>query len=191
MEEQKIEDYLSKANAETLRKASKVKMLISDLDGVLTDGGIILDGEGREYKRFQVKDGQIVSYLRKNGIITGIISGRNVPVAARRCEEMGVDFHFHGVRDKLKKVEEILEYRAFGLEACAYIGDDLIDLALLSKVGFSAAPADAMPYIREEVDYVTDSPGGQGAFREVADLLLKASGKLEAVVRECSKGGSK
>lgn len=168
-----------------LQKAQKIQLLVSDLDGVLTDGGIIVDDRGMEYKRFQVKDGQIVSYLQQYGIRVGIVSGRNVHVAAKRCEQMGVDFHCHGVRDKLMKAKELAEFCGLGLDQCAYIGDDLIDMSLLAKVGLSAAPVDAMSYVKEMVDYTTVLKGGSGAFREVADLILVAKGKMDAVIHSC------
>ncbi|MFC4870065.1 KdsC family phosphatase [Negadavirga shengliensis] len=178
-------EYLKAIDHEIVRKAQRIKILVSDLDGVMTDGGIIMDDRGVEYKRFQVKDGQIVAYLKQHGIRVGIISGRNVPVAAKRCEQMGVDFHHHGVRDKLAMVRELVKAYGYGFEQCAYIGDDLIDIALLAKVGLSAAPADAMPYVRERVDFITSKKGGEGAFREVADLILLAQGKMESVIRSC------
>jgi 3-deoxy-D-manno-octulosonate 8-phosphate phosphatase (KDO 8-P phosphatase) len=153
------------------------------VDGVLTNGGIILDDQGMEYKQFQVKDGQIISYLQAEGIQTGVISGRDVAVVKKRCEQMGLDFHYHGIRDKYAKVREILSDLGLTLDQCAYMGDDLIDLEILSKVGFSAAPLDALPYVKEQVDYISSLKGGEGAFREMADTILAARGVLKGIVK--------
>ncbi len=180
--------YLDKVPPLVLQKAKKIKLLVSDLDGVLTDGGIILDDQGMEYKRFQVKDGQIIRYLKENGILIGILSGRDVAVSKNRCEQMKVDFHHHGVRDKYSLLVKIIEPLQLDLEEVAYIGDDLIDLELLSKVGLSSAPADAMPYVKEQVDYTTFQAGGQGAFRELADLLLSAKGHMTKIVDQLVNG---
>lgn len=174
-------DYFNTNFEEVLNKAREIKLLVTDLDGVLTDGGIILDDNGMEYKRFQVKDGQIIPYLRDNGIKTGIITGRNVSVSKIRCEQMGVDFHLHGIREKWPTLSAVMEEMELNPNQVAYIGDDIIDLELLLNVGFSAAPADAIHYVKEKVDYVTLKKGGQGAFRELADLILFAGGNLPSM----------
>lgn len=175
-------DYYSHVSSDTLDRAKKIKLLLTDLDGVLTDGGILLDDLGMEYKKFQVKDGQIIPFLQEAGIKVGVLSGRDVAVSKKRCDQMKVDFHFHGVRDKWGTVAEILKRNNMSPAEVAYLGDDLIDLELLRKVGFSAAPADAMIYICDQVHYVTSRPGGRGSFRELADLILFAQGKLHAII---------
>lgn len=177
-----MQKYLSGITRETTLKAEKIKLLITDVDGVLTDGGIIYDDNGLEYKRFNVKDGFIVSHLRKSGILVGAITGRNSKVVENRCEELNFDFHYHGVRDKAQKLEEILEVLDLMVEEVAYIGDDLIDLPLIRKVGFSACPADALPYISAHVDFVSSLNGGQGVFREVSDLILQSKGQLSDII---------
>jgi 3-deoxy-D-manno-octulosonate 8-phosphate phosphatase (KDO 8-P phosphatase) len=177
-----MQKYLSGITRETTLKAEKIKLLITDVDGVLTDGGIIYDDNGLEYKRFNVKDGFIVSHLRKSGILVGAITGRNSKVVENRCEELNFDFHYHGVRDKAQKLEEILEVLDLMVEEVAYIGDDLIDLPLIRKVGFSACPADALPFISAHVDFVSSLNGGQGVFREVSDLILQSKGQLSDII---------
>lgn len=167
---------------ELILKIKRIKVLITDVDGVLTDGGIILDDQGMEYKRFQVKDGQIIPYLQENGIKVGAITGRNVEVVKRRCEQMGMDFHFHGVRDKLERVKATLEGLGLDLGQCAYIGDDLIDLEVLSQVGLSVTPSDALPYVKQRVDFICTLKGGKGAFRELADTILRVQGKLDKTI---------
>lgn len=179
---------MSEMNSLIHQKANRIKAVITDIDGVLTDGGIILDDQGMEYKRFQVKDGQIIKYLKKAHILTGAISGRDVPVSKKRCEQMGFDFHFHGVRDKLAKINAWVTQHGLSLEECAYIGDDLIDLELLGKVGLSAAPSDALSYVKDNVDFTTMVKGGEGAFRELADLILIAKGILPGLVNEIKNG---
>lgn len=173
---------------ELVMKIRDIRVLITDVDGVLTNGGIILDDQGMEYKHFQVKDGQIISYLQAAGIRTGVISGRDVAVVKNRCQQMGLDFHYHGVRDKYAKVREILSELGMTLDQCAYLGDDLIDLEILSKVGFSAAPVDALPYVKDQVDFISSLRGGEGAFREIADTILAARGLLEGIVEKLIEG---
>lgn len=162
----------------SLIKARNIKLLVTDLDGVLTDGGILLDDNGMEYKRFQVKDGQITPFLRKSDIRTGIITGRNVSISKIRCEQMGVDFHLQGIQEKWPTLLEVIEEMELNPNQVAYIGDDIIYLELLLNVGFSAAPSDAIHSVKEKVDYITLKKGGQGAFRELADLILFAGGNL-------------
>jgi 3-deoxy-D-manno-octulosonate 8-phosphate phosphatase (KDO 8-P phosphatase) len=177
-----MQKYLSGVTEEVNLKASKIKLLITDVDGVLTDGGIIFDDNGLEYKRFNVKDGFIVSQLRRNGILVGAITGRNSKVVENRCDELNFDFHYHGIRDKAQKLVEILEVLEIQIGEVAYIGDDLIDLPLIQKVGFSACPADALPYISSHVDFISSLNGGHGVFREVADLILQSKGLLSGII---------
>ncbi|WP_373523574.1 KdsC family phosphatase [Aquiflexum sp.] len=179
-----MNNYLKGVSDTLNQKAEKIKLIITDVDGVLTDGGIIYDDGGMEYKRFNVKDGFIVDPLRKNGILIGAITGRNSKVVENRCEELRFDFHYHGVRDKSQKLKEVLEVLEINLEEVAYIGDDLIDLPILQKVGFSACPADALPYVSEHVDFISSLQGGQGVFREVADLILHSKGLLSPIINK-------
>jgi 3-deoxy-D-manno-octulosonate 8-phosphate phosphatase (KDO 8-P phosphatase) len=173
-----IEAYLGHVPNEVLEKAKSVKVLITDIDGVLTDGGIIYDDLGTEYKKYNVKDGLIVQHLKKAGFLVGAITGRASQVVENRCEELKFDFHYHGVKDKFKKLSEVLETMELLLEEVAYIGDDLIDLPVITKVGLSVSPADALPYIKSAVNYVSPLSGGDGVFRELADILLHAKGQL-------------
>jgi 3-deoxy-D-manno-octulosonate 8-phosphate phosphatase (KDO 8-P phosphatase) len=176
--------YFSELSEEIRQKAERIKLIITDIDGVLTDGGIIYDDNGLEYKRFNVKDGFIVSHLKKSGILVGAITGRNSKVVENRCEELNFDFHYHGVKDKLNKFHEILEVLEIEASEVAYIGDDLLDLPLLKKVGFSACPQDAITYVREHVDYVSSLGGGYGAFREISDLILESKGLLASIIEK-------
>lgn len=179
-----MDQYLKDIPSDLLNKAKKVQLLLTDVDGVLTDGGIIYDDNRMEYKRFNVKDGQIVRYLRTNGIKVGVISGRNSQVVKNRCEELRFDFHYHGIEEKDLQLEKILLETGIAYEECAFIGDDIWDLPILTKVGLSAAPADALPYVRERVDFISALRGGQGVFREVGDLILTAKGLLDPIIAQ-------
>ncbi len=183
METEKIiQEYFSSVSQEVLEKASKIKLLVTDVDGVLTDGGIIYDDLGTEYKKYNVKDGLIVQYLRKNGVMVGAITGRNSKVVENRCEELRFDFHYHGIKDKGKKLDEVLETLEIQLNEVAYIGDDLIDLPVMSRVGFAVVPSDGLIYVKPYADYVSSIQGGKGVFREVSDLILHAKGRLVPLV---------
>ena len=188
METEKIvAAYFQHVPVEVFEKAKQIKVLITDIDGVLTDGGIIYDNEGMEFKKYNVKDGLIVQHLKKAGFLVGAITGRASQVVENRCEELRFDFHYHGVKDKHKKLTELLETMELTLEEVAYLGDDLIDLPVLIKVGLSIAPADALPYVCAAVDYVSPFAGGDGVFREASDLLLHAKGQLIPLIEQFAK----
>jgi len=177
-----MKDYFPKVSSDVWEKASKIKLLITDVDGVLTDGGVIYDDNQLEFKRFQVKDGQIIRYLKENGIKVGAITGRDSKVVRNRFEELNFDFHLHGIKEKYEVFFEQIGKMGLSIKECAYIGDDIIDLPILMNVGLSAAPADAMSYIADKVDFVSSFNGGEGAFREVADVILQSQGKLKGII---------
>lgn len=181
-----MQNYLSGATEDLLLKAQKIRLLITDVDGVLTDGGIIFDNNGLEFKKFNVKDGYIIAALRRSGVMVGAITGRTSKVVENRCEELNFDFHYHGVLDKRKKFLEIIETLEIGLDEVAFMGDDLIDLPMLSMVGLSACPVDALPYISERVDFVSTLGGGKGCFRELSDLVLTSKGVLSDMIQKLS-----
>ena len=165
-------------------KAKKIKMIITDVDGILTDGGIIYDNDYKEYKRYNVKDGQIISHLKRLGFIVGAITGRESDVVKKRLEELKFSFHHHGIKDKLIEYENIKKQYNLKDEQIAYIGDDIIDLSILSRCGFSATAADARDYIKNEVDFITPSKGGEGVFRDVADYILNSQGLLVQLIKD-------
>lgn len=154
-----------------------ITLLLLDVDGVLTDGRITYTDDGQEAKSFHVRDGFGIVALRKHGCRVGIITGRSSSVVLRRAQELGLDGVWQGVEDKLKAYAAIKQ--EYGLEdrSIAYIGDDEPDLELLRCVGFSAAPADAHERVKKIVRYVCRHKGGEGAVREVADLILASHGK--------------
>ncbi|HEY0653948.1 MAG TPA: HAD-IIIA family hydrolase [Chryseosolibacter sp.] len=168
---------------EQIRKASVVKAIFFDVDGVLTDGRIIYDDTGREIKTFNVKDGLIISYLKKAGIITGAISGRESAAVTRRCAELKVDFCHQGIVDKAMVFEKLLKHYKLKSKEVVFIGDDINDLPVFRQVGFSVCPADTFDYLKEQVDLVTYAKGGSGVLREVGDLVLTAKGLFENIIK--------
>lgn len=175
---------LKKYSEIVIEKALDIKVIITDVDGVLTDGRIIYDNTGMEYKEFFVRDGQIMRFLKSAGIKVGAITGRKSEVVINRCEELGFDFHYHGAKDKLKVWEEIKEEHNIVDNEIAYLGDDLLDVPLFQHAGLSASPPDAPEYVRKYVDLVLYTKGGKGTFRELADLILAAQGKWESIFSE-------
>ncbi len=156
-------------------------MVIMDVDGVLTDGKIILDSNGVESKAFYVQDGSAITYLHRAGIKTAIISGRNSKVVELRAKELSIDDVYLGIHRKLDAYEKILQKHKINNNDICYIGDDLIDLPILEKVGFSVAVPNAPIEVKERVSYITDAPGGYGAVREVTEKILKSQGKWEVI----------
>lgn len=164
-------------------RAAKVKLLILDVDGVLTDGRIIMDHKGREIKAFNVRDGHGLRLLREAEIEVAILTGRSSPVVQKRADDLGILWVRQGVHDKVGAYREIA--REVGItddEAC-FIGDDVVDIPLLKRVGIPIVVGDGAPEAKRCARYVTQSSGGKGAVREVCDLLLQAQGKWEAVLR--------
>ena len=172
---------------DTKQKAKNIKAILFDVDGVLTDGGIIYDNTGIEYKRYIVKDGQIISHLKKYGFIVGAITGRESDVVKNRCLELKLDYHKHGVKDKLVEYENFKNQYNLEDTQIAYIGDDIIDLSILVRCGLSATPNDAREYIKDEVDIVTDTKGGEGVLRDIADYILDTQDLLEKLIKETKK----
>lgn len=172
---------------DTKQKAQNIKAILFDVDGVLTDGGIIYDNTGIEYKRYNVKDGQIISHLKKYGFIVGAITGRESDVVKNRCLELKLDYHKHGVKDKLVEYENFKNQYNLEDTQIAYIGDDIIDLSILVRCGLSTTPNDAREYIKDEVDIVTNTKGGEGVLRDIADYILDAQDLLEKLIKETKK----
>ncbi|MEO1053511.1 MAG: HAD-IIIA family hydrolase [Bacteroidota bacterium] len=175
---------LKNYSEEQVSKAKNIKMIICDVDGVLTSGEIIYDNHQNEFKKFNVKDGLIVKHLRKNNIIIGVITGRESEVVKRRCEELKLDFHFHGIKDKRQKYQHVLtRFNVSDSEVC-YIGDDLNDLPLIKSCSLGVCPADAPHYVSEHAQLISRKKGGEGVLREAGDLILDAQGNLESTIEE-------
>lgn len=171
-------------------KAARVRLFLVDVDGVLSDGGIVYDGDGRESKRFHVRDGHGIKMLQGAGVEVGILSGRSSEAVSVRARELGISLVRQGAFDKVAVWREILDAKGILPEETAFVGDDIVDLPLLRKVGFSAAVADAEDYVASAADYVSARPGGQGAVREIIEFVLRASGAWEAVRARYFEGGA-
>ena len=170
-------------------KAARVRLFLLDVDGVLTDGGIVYDSAGLETKRFHVRDGHGIKMLRRGGVKAGIITGRSSEVVAIRARGLGIEIVRQGAFDKLATWREILEETGIPAGETAYVGDDIVDLPLLRAVGFSAAPSDAEGYVLDAVDYISGRAGGKGAVREIVEFLLRASGAWDAVTAKYFRPG--
>lgn len=162
-------------------KLAKIRLLILDVDGVMTDGRIIFDSNGIESKFFNVKDGHGIKMLQRGGIEVAIISGRESKVVANRAAELGIERVFQKSLNKMEPYLKILADTGLTDGDVAFIGDDLIDIPVLKRVGFAAAPADAIDEVIPFVHFVTKNSGGWGAVREVSDMILKAKGLWEGL----------
>lgn len=158
------------------------KLVITDIDGVWTDGGMYYTGDGDVMKRFSVRDGWGVAMLRQHGIDTVIMTGENTEVVKQRARKLRIERCYIGVQNKLKLAERLCVELHISLQDVAFIGDDINDLPLLRTVGFSATTADSSDYIQSEVHYVTNAQGGQGAFREFVEKILSDRGLLHSTV---------
>jgi 3-deoxy-D-manno-octulosonate 8-phosphate phosphatase (KDO 8-P phosphatase) len=162
--------------------AEEIRLVILDVDGVMTRGEVFYDEKGHERKVFHVHDGSGITYLHRHGIRTAIITGRASPCVDRRAKELGIEEVHQGIREKIRAYEKIRS--RFGLEdrEICYVGDDLLDLPCLQRAGFPVAVSNATAEIKAAARYITERPGGQGAVREVAEVILKAQGKWDTVV---------
>ncbi len=171
-----------KKNRRIFAKAKKVRLLMLDVDGILTDGRIYYTDNGEEIKAFNVLDGHGIVMLKDAGIKTAIISGRKSQAVKRRAEELGVKYLYQGIFDKVRVMEKIIKAEKINSENVCYIGDDVTDLALLQRVGFSATVPDGAEEVKSRVDYITTRKGGKGAVREIAEIILKAKGVWERII---------
>lgn len=160
-------------------KINKIKLLLLDVDGVLTDGSIILAGANEEIKTFHIHDGLGIKLAQANGIEVGIITGRSCAAVRRRCAELEIKIVYEGKQNKLEAYEQIKQQLRLTDEAIAYIGDDLPDLPILKKVGLSCAVNDAREEVKAAAAFITSRAGGRGAVREVVELILKNQGKWD------------
>ena len=165
-----------------MARAAGVKLMIFDVDGVLTDGSLHFGAEGEALKTFNVLDGHGIKQLQQSGVATAIISARRSPIVARRAADLGIVHVQQGVHDKLAGFEQLL--LATGMQAtdCGFVGDDVIDLPILLRVGFSASVPNGHHEVRSRVHYLTEARGGNGAARELCDLILRAQGHYEAAL---------
>jgi 3-deoxy-D-manno-octulosonate 8-phosphate phosphatase (KDO 8-P phosphatase) len=162
-------------------RLADIRLLLLDVDGVMTDGGIIYDANGLETKAFNVKDGHGIKMLQRYDIQVGIITGRTSLVVDIRAKELGIDLVYQGALRKLVCYDDIKQKTGLDDGQIAYMGDDVIDVPVMRRVAFAAAPADALPEARNCAHYVTSLAGGRGAVREVCDLILKGRGLWDRV----------
>ncbi len=168
-------------------KARSVRWLVLDVDGVLTDGRIILDGGEGEWKAFDVRDGQRLVLAAREGIRTVFLTGRRSRVVERRAAELGVHRVFQGAHDKGETMELFFREECVRPEETAYLGDDIVDLPALSRAGFAAAVGDAVPEVRAVADWVAAAHGGRGAVRELVEFILVAQGRWEAALARIAR----
>lgn len=159
-----------------------MKLLLLDVDGVLTDGRIIYTSSGDELKFFDVRDGHGIKLLQRAGVKVGIITGRSSDLVARRASELGIEVVYQGQFNKVEALEEILADTGLSPEDVGYVGDDVVDLPVMRRVGFAASVADAHDLVKEAAHYVSPLPGGRGAVRDIVEFILRASGKWETVM---------
>jgi 3-deoxy-D-manno-octulosonate 8-phosphate phosphatase (KDO 8-P phosphatase) len=164
------------------RRAAAIRLILFDVDGVLTDGRVTVNADGTESKTFAIRDGIAMVWAQRAGIKVGFLSARLSPTTPHRAAQLGVTLVYHGVTSKLATYEQILGDLHLRDSDVAYMGDDVVDLAVLSRAGLSTAPADAVGEVRSRVHWVTGSPGGGGAARELVERILRVQGHWEAVV---------
>lgn len=159
-------------------RLKKCRLVVTDVDGVLTDGRITYDSQGNELKSFNIKDGLGFKLLKNAGVITAIITGRNSVMVERRAKELGIDHLIQGREDKGQALQSLCDDLDIDIQDCLYCGDDLPDLKAVIAAGVGVAPADAHKILLENADFCCSVAGGAGAFREISELLLEAKGLL-------------
>jgi len=164
-------------------KARPVKILLLDVDGVLTDGSLIYSHEGQESKAFNTQDGFGLRLLQEAGVELGVITARSSEAVARRCANLKMRYVYQGTGNKVEAYKEILKESGCKPFEIAYMGDDWLDLALLTRVGFAAAPANCVREVQESAHYTTEHTGGHGAVREICDLILEAKGRYQDLLQ--------
>jgi 3-deoxy-D-manno-octulosonate 8-phosphate phosphatase (KDO 8-P phosphatase) len=170
------------AQLDHVRRAAAIKVLILDVDGVLTDGSLTYGADGEVTKTFNVLDGLGIELLQKTGVAVAIISARTSPVVVKRAADLKIMHVYQGTHDKRIAFAALLEATGASAEQCGYIGDDVIDLPLLRKVGFAVAVPSGHPEVQHRAHYVTKANGGRGAVREVCDMLMRAQGNYDAAL---------
>ena len=164
--------------------AKKIKLLLLDVDGVLTDGRLYYGNSGEEMKAFNIQDGLGIKLLQKGGVQVGIITGRISKLLQRRADELGIDPLIQGREDKLTALNELLQNMRIEMDEIAFMGDDLPDLAVMRRVGLGITPANGSSTNAKQADWQTNNDGGQGAVREVAEMILDAQGKLQTILAD-------
>ncbi|MFN5100899.1 MAG: KdsC family phosphatase [Burkholderiaceae bacterium] len=172
----------TQANQLATERAKQVRLMIFDVDGVLTDGGLRYGAQGETIKTFHVLDGHGIKLLQQFNVKTAIISARESEIVVQRAKDLGIDWLRQGAQDKHAAFEELLTELGMRAEQCGYMGDDLVDLPVMTRVGFCASVPNAHPEVRTRAHLVTHAAGGHGAAREVCDFILRAQGNYEAAL---------
>jgi len=162
-----------------LEKAQKIKLVVFDVDGVLTDGRIIIGDDGQEYKAFNSRDGHGMKLLQYTGVEIAVITGRTSKTVEHRMNGLGINHVYQGKRIKLPVFEELIDKLGLTPDECAYVGDDWVDLSIMSRVGLAVAVQDADNVVKKHAHWITPSRGGQGAAREVCELIMEGQGNLQ------------
>lgn len=178
----KTPNVLNRISAEVRARIEKVKLLVLDVDGVLTDGRLYYHDDGTESKAFDVRDGHGIKLAQRAGIEVALISGRSSPCVDKRAADLEITEVVQGPKDKVPTFERLLSEKGLGPEQAAFMGDDLVDLPVMRRAGFAVTVADASEHLFEAAHYVTLAPGGRGAVREVVELILAAQGAWEKLV---------
>lgn len=165
-----------------LARAARIRLMIFDVDGILTDGSLHYVPDGEMIKTFNVLDGHGIKLLQQSGVATAIISARKSGIVAKRAADLGILHLFQGVHDKLTAFEQLLAQTGVAADACGFVGDDVIDLPILTRVGFAASVPNGHAEVKSRVHYVTEAGGGRGAARELCDFILRAQGNYEAAL---------
>lgn len=165
---------------EILARAKKIKVVIFDVDGVMTDGGLTIGDDGQEYKTFNTQDGLGMKLLRQSGVQMAIITGRTSKVVTQRAESTGVMHFYQGVDDKLKAFNDLLKKMNIGADEAAFMGDDVVDMPPMLRCGLAIAVPAAPDAVKQRAHYVTQKMGGNGAVREACELIMQAQGTLDA-----------
>jgi YrbI family 3-deoxy-D-manno-octulosonate 8-phosphate phosphatase len=165
-----------------LESAKKIKLVAFDVDGVLTDGRVTYTSSGDEIKSFNVRDGHAIKMAIRAGLIVAVITGRESPMVQRRCQELGIELLYQGIRDKRVSLDDIMERTGFTASDVAYMGDDVVDLPVMMSVGLGCCPSDAAQEVRQRSGLVTSNPGGKGAARELVFFVLQAQGLLDGLM---------
>ena len=165
-------------------KASRVRLLLFDVDGVMTDGMVMMHADGSESKSFHIRDGAAIVWAQRAGLIVGLLSARTSGATAQRAAQLAIRTVSQGVTNKLAGYERIIQDAGVTDEDVAFMGDDLLDIPVLRRVGLSAAPADAALEVRERVDWVSPSGGGRGAVRDLIELVLRAQERWDGIVQQ-------
>lgn len=174
--------FASTLPAAALAKAAAIRLMIFDVDGVLTDGGLFYGEDGEAFKRFNALDGHGIKMMQQYGTAAAIITARQSPYVLRRARDLGIAHVFQGIHDKRQAFEQLLLQVQLTPQDCGYLGDDIIDLPVLTRVGFKACVANGHREVKSRSDYVTQASGGHGAVREICDLVLAAQGNYEAAL---------